>query len=123
MLPYLVRAILEYPVREGELGQKDTLAWVSPMGEIEMAVRLCDAEDDAVVGFVSSPFIQRHEIMCRPSPLVSPSVFKNHIQVLAALRTTAMLSHISRVLCVVVELHPLAIRVCWAGVQDIGLFL
>ena len=54
----LFRAVLEYPVWEGELRQKNTLAWVSPVGEIEMAVRLCDTENDAVVGFVASPLIQ-----------------------------------------------------------------
>ena len=102
----LFRAVLEYPVWEGELRQKNTLAWVSPVGEIEMAVRLCDTENDAVVGFVASPLIQRHEIMCSPRPFISLPVFKNHVQVLAALCTTAVLSYISCLLCVVVELHP-----------------
>ena len=76
------------------------------MREAEMAVWLGDAEDDAVMGFVSSPFIQRHEGVCRPSSLIFPSVFKDHIQVLAALGTTTVLSDISRILDVVVESHP-----------------
>jgi len=76
------------------------------MREAKMAVWLGDAEDDAVMGVVSSPFIQRHEGVCRPSSLIFPSVFKDHIQVLAALGTTTVLSDISRILDVVVESHP-----------------
>lgn len=102
----LFRAVLEYPVWEGELRQKNTLAWVSPVGETEMAVGLRDTENDAVVGFVAAPLIQRHEIMCSPRPFISLPVFKNHVQVLAALCTTAVLSYVSCLLCVVVELHP-----------------
>jgi len=102
----LFGVVLEYPAWEGELRQENTLAWVSPVGEIEMAVRRCDAENDAVVGFVASPLLQRHEIMCSPRPLISLPVFRNHVQVLAALCTTAVLPYISRLLCVVVELHP-----------------
>ena len=102
----LFRAVPEYPLWEGELRQKNTLAWVSPVSEIEMAVRFCDTENDAVVGFVVSPLLQRHEIMCSPRPFISLPVFKNHVQVLAALCTTAVLPYISRLLCVVVELHP-----------------
>jgi len=105
----LFRAVLEYPVWEGELSQENALAWVSPVGKIEMAVRLCDAENDAVVGFIASSLLQRHEIMCSPRPFISLPVFKNHVQVLAALCTTAVLPYISRLLCVVVELHPWAL--------------
>ena len=111
LLPRLFRAVPEYPVGEGELGQKDALVQVPAMGEIEMAVWLRDAENNTIVGFVSSPFIQRREIMRRPSPLISLFVFKNHIQVLAAFCTTAMLSNPGRILGAVVELHALTIRV------------
>jgi len=93
------------------------------MGEVEMAVWLCDAENDAVVGLVTSPFIQRHEVMCSPSPLIPPFVFKNHVQVLAALGTTAMLPDICRALSVIVESNALAIGVRRAVVQSIRLSL
>jgi hypothetical protein len=105
---HLFRAVLEYPVGEGELRLKNTLAWVSPVGESEMAVRFCDAENDAVVRFVASPLLQGHEIMCSPRAFITLPVFKDHVQVLAALRTTAVLSYISCFPCVAVELHPFA---------------
>jgi hypothetical protein len=79
------------------------------MGEGSMAIRLGNAEDDAVVRFCAAPFVQRHEIVCCPGPLKSPSVLKDHVQVLAALRTSAVLPDISGVLRVVVELHPAAL--------------
>ena len=76
------------------------------MGETEVAVWLGNAEDDAVVGSVSSSLIQRHESMCRPGSLTSLSVFKDHIQVLAALGAMTVLPNMGRVLDVVLESHP-----------------
>jgi len=75
------------------------------VGEVEMTVRVCDAEYHTVVGFVASPLIQWHEVMCCPSSLVSPPVLINHIQVLAALRATAVLPDKSCILCAVLEPH------------------
>lgn len=75
------------------------------MGKIAMTVRLRDAEYDAVVRLIASPPIQWHEIMCRPGPFVSPSVFENRIEILAALRTTAVLPDVGRILGAVVKLH------------------
>jgi len=75
------------------------------VGETEMAVGLCDAEYDAVVGLTASPLLQRHEIMCRPSPVVSPSVFIDHVEVLPALGTMAVLPDESRILRAVVKPH------------------
>ena len=98
-------AIPGHKAREVKLRQEDTLSGISGVGEIEMTVRLGNAEDDAVVGFAAATFIQRHEVMCRPGPLESPSVFENRIEILAALRTATMLPDVSRVLRVVVELH------------------
>ena len=89
----LFRVVFEYPVWEGELSQENALAWVSPVGKIEMAVRLCDAENDAVVDFIASSLLQRHEIMCSPRPFISLPVFKNHVQVLAALCTSRVALH------------------------------
>ncbi len=80
------------------------------MGEVEMAVRLGDAENDTIVGSVASPLIQRHQIMRRPGPLMSPPVFVDHVQVFAAFRTTAVLSDESCILRAVVELHLFALR-------------
>jgi hypothetical protein len=79
------------------------------MGEGSVAVWLGDAEDNAVVGLGAAPFVQRHEIVCCPSPFISPSILKDHVQELAALRTTTVLPDISGVLRVVVELHPAAL--------------
>jgi len=79
------------------------------VGEIAMAVRLRDAEYDTVVRLIASPLIQRHEIMCRPGSFVSPSVFENRIKILPALRTTAVLPDVSRILGVVVKLHLFAL--------------
>ena len=106
----LFRAVLEYPVWERELGQKDTLSVISAVGETEMAVRFCNAEYDTVVGLIASPFVQRQESMCGPCALVSPSVFMNHVQVLAALGTMAVLPDESCILCAVVKLHISALR-------------
>jgi hypothetical protein len=77
------------------------------MCEIEMAIRRCDTEDDAVVRFVASPFIQGHKVVGRPSADIPAPVFKNHVQVLAAFGTTTVLSDISCILGVVVKLHVL----------------
>lgn len=96
---------------EDILGQEDALLQIPSMGEIEVAIRVGDAEDNAIVRFVASPFIQRHEVVCSPSTDVPPPVFKNHVQVLAALGTASVLSDIGCILHVVVELHILTVRV------------
>jgi len=90
---------------EGILRQEDALVRVSPMSETEMAIRLRDTEDDAVVRLVTSAFIQGHKVMRGPSAYVPSPVFKDHIQVFAALGTTSVLPDIGRILAVVVELH------------------
>jgi hypothetical protein len=106
----LFAAVPVYPVWERELRQEDTFAGMSAVGEIEMAVRLCNAEYDTVMSLIASPFIQRQEIMCGPCPLVSPSVFINHVQVLPAPGTMAVLPDKSCILRAVVELHLSALE-------------
>jgi hypothetical protein len=101
----LFAAVLEYPIWERVLGQEDTLEVMSAVGEIEMAVWLCNAEYDTVVCLVASPFIQRQEIMGGPCPLVSASVLVDHVQVLPALGTMAVLPDESCILRAVVKLH------------------
>jgi hypothetical protein len=64
----LSRAVLGYPVWEGELAQKDTLSRVSPRGRRLDGSRVCSAENDTVMGTIASPLLQRHEIMFRYLP-------------------------------------------------------
>jgi hypothetical protein len=104
-MPLWASAVPENPMGEGILGQEDTLLEVSRMCEIEVAIRLGDAENYTVVRLIVAPILQRHQIVCRPRSFIPASILQDEIQVLAALGTTTVLSDISRVLDVVVESH------------------
>ena len=78
------------------------------MSEVEMAIRVCDAQNDAVVRSINSALLERNEIMRRPSTLMASPVFVDHFQVLAAFGATAVLPDIGRVRGSVAEFHPFA---------------